>query len=825
MQVADMQNKSTSASLGAGETLAVSMVEDAAFLMMLSSNLYSNQLLAAIREPLCNAWDANIEAGTTDQPLKISITTDGELIIQDNGLGIPPEKIAQIYGTYGASTKRNDSKTTGGFGLGSKAPWALVDAFRVTSEYNGTKTVYNMARSVVENQGKPGITPMVSVPTTRSGLTVSFRLTLDQAQTAHTYLKYLVMHGEMNAELSWMGGEFEPMAKLGMSQEPGSWNTDDEVWYNKYMGNHRIFVRYGAVIYPMLFTEATSKATGMLSEFMEIVGIQRLLVQAAPDTLALTPAREALSSQKLTEDGLTDLCVQLVANMEKDIIAQIPSSIAATCKRMREGKFSKGQPAIGSTANILEEIQPNVVKRYLGSNLGSSIRMKYWKELKEAEHVGFKKLYQFTNPEWLHANQALWDLRKATTYGNLRTREAIYAFLRKHTIKRIMRGIAGADFISVKSLRFSTQENTWWGRNVYSDGFMRRIPFSGTQIVTYLENQVVFLTSRLKGIAASKSAYTGYVQGTSNAAWALKVDPRAKAPEIAAVTAKLEKLGFTVVDLTPGVEWDPAYQEILEAKEKREKKAKIKAEKPGNNLGTVSAYLKNGNWVNKGEITSCKEPSQVNQNPKYFISIDDIHGGMLGSFIHLKDATPEDLFDGVVVRNGIERRMAENRGAIDVDAYFIPRVKQVVLSKAFAKYVTKERQKALATQHRISSQDIKLCTKLGIKLPGLEKLRYDPYFERILSLTPSTVAVYAYTPEEYEKLNADENWDPIQTIMRGRLEELPFIKKLKVLRKDPMLRALGHGDGSVLQWLIQYPERASALKTIVLSALKNGTKP
>lgn len=219
MQVADMQNKSTSASLGAGETLAVSMVEDAAFLMMLSSNLYSNQLLAAIREPLCNAWDANIEAGTTDQPLKISITTDGELIIQDNGLGIPPEKIAQIYGTYGASTKRNDSKTTGGFGLGSKAPWALVDAFRVTSEYNGTKTVYNMARSVVENQGKPGITPMVSVPTSRSGLTVSFRLTLDQAQTAHTYLKYLVMHGEMNAELSWMGGEFEPMAKLGISDE------------------------------------------------------------------------------------------------------------------------------------------------------------------------------------------------------------------------------------------------------------------------------------------------------------------------------------------------------------------------------------------------------------------------------------------------------------------------------------------------------------------------------------------------------------------------------------------------------------------------------
>lgn len=52
MQVADMTNKASAAVLGAKQTRAVSMVEDAGFLMMLSSNLYSNQLLAAVREPL-----------------------------------------------------------------------------------------------------------------------------------------------------------------------------------------------------------------------------------------------------------------------------------------------------------------------------------------------------------------------------------------------------------------------------------------------------------------------------------------------------------------------------------------------------------------------------------------------------------------------------------------------------------------------------------------------------------------------------------------------------------------------------------------------------
>ena len=49
-----------------------------------------------------------------------------------------------------------------------------------------------------------------------------------------------------------------------------------------------LFVRYGAVVYPMLETPSTRDATNLLKEFMEIVGFNRMIIQAAPGTLALT---------------------------------------------------------------------------------------------------------------------------------------------------------------------------------------------------------------------------------------------------------------------------------------------------------------------------------------------------------------------------------------------------------------------------------------------------------------------------------------------------------------------------------------------------------
>jgi len=114
---------------------------------MFSAGLYSNQVLAIIRELSTNAKDAQAEAGTKDKAFDIHLPrTDTPIFyIRDYGTGMSTETIETVYQTYGASTKRETNQCTGKFGLGSKSPLSYVNSFGVTSFYNGMRSQYIVA--------------------------------------------------------------------------------------------------------------------------------------------------------------------------------------------------------------------------------------------------------------------------------------------------------------------------------------------------------------------------------------------------------------------------------------------------------------------------------------------------------------------------------------------------------------------------------------------------------------------------------------------------------------------------------------------------------
>lgn len=821
MIVSDVQNKSTSASLGAQDTLKVSMVQDAAFLMMLSSNLYSNQLLAAIREPLCNGWDAHIEAGKTNVPIKIIISDTGELTIIDSGFGIPKDKIAEIYGTYGQSTKRTNNQVTGGFGLGSKSPWALVDAFRVISEHDGVKTVYNMARSVVENDGLPGITPMVDAPTKRSGLTVSFRLEMDQIETAIQYIEKLVLHGEMLVDLTTPWSGETRLETLGMSFEPGSWNMDYHKWYSRYMGDHRIFVRYGAVVYPILQTENIRKAYDVITDFMDIIQVPRILVQAEPGTLALTPSREALSSQKMTEDGVTDLCVQLVDTLEAEIKRQIPGAIADACKKMREGEFDHSVPRFNSRAQILPTITNRPVRMYLQTGMGGPIFAKHLPKLHEAEHAGFIRIAKDNCDKWNFLVPQFIKLRKTVMDKGPSATDDIHALVMKNTVGRLHRAFRDLPFANARNIKLAFRS---WSDYTFVDDkrhydMTRRFSEKPEDLMCELANQVVVIGPRIKGANRSISDWSNTNQRRTELVWFLKLDSD-KDADVCLAVDKLNAMGFKVVNLFEKFSWDSEYRKYKErAEAAAEKAAKAKAKreaKAKNAIACIQSYLITGHrsWLPKSNITSLENPTWTTDKPKFYVELDQVNclGTNVTSLVRLSDLTDQDLMEGVLVRNGIERRMAVNRGAVAVDEYMAPRFVKALMSKEYMRYISKERQKDLADKHDISSQDIKLFAKLGIPLPGLDKLRYDKKMERIREITL-----------EYLRPHVDEEtYAELCKIRATRLSaELPLVKKLRCITRDPMLRALGYHT-SIHQWIDQYPERLQALKSLVLSALKNG---
>jgi len=126
---------------------------------ILSGGLYSDAILAVVRELSCNAWDSHVEAGKGTVPFKIHLPNQLEpfLSIRDFGLGLCEDDVLNLYTTYFESTKTNSNDFIGALGLGSKSPFAYADNFEVTSIFNGTQTLYSV---FLNESGIPTIAKM-----------------------------------------------------------------------------------------------------------------------------------------------------------------------------------------------------------------------------------------------------------------------------------------------------------------------------------------------------------------------------------------------------------------------------------------------------------------------------------------------------------------------------------------------------------------------------------------------------------------------------------------------------------------------------------------
>ena len=111
---------------------------------VLRNQLYSDKILAVIREYSANALDAHAEVGKQEVPIEITIPTKLNLNfeVRDFGRGLTEKEIGEIYAMYGESTKRGTNEQIGQLGLGSKSGFAYGDSFLITSWAKGKQTTY-----------------------------------------------------------------------------------------------------------------------------------------------------------------------------------------------------------------------------------------------------------------------------------------------------------------------------------------------------------------------------------------------------------------------------------------------------------------------------------------------------------------------------------------------------------------------------------------------------------------------------------------------------------------------------------------------------------
>lgn len=167
-------------SIDTDNTMIVSILRD---------KLYKNKVAAVCREVASNARDANREAGREDRPIEISIHGDEQdllgdgatlLSIKDNGIGISPDRMENIFLKYGGSTKRDTNGQTGGFGIGAKTPFAYTNNFiiKTVCEVKG-KIVEYLYQAVIIADGVKERTQLILINSeevnkgTRTGTTIT----------------------------------------------------------------------------------------------------------------------------------------------------------------------------------------------------------------------------------------------------------------------------------------------------------------------------------------------------------------------------------------------------------------------------------------------------------------------------------------------------------------------------------------------------------------------------------------------------------------------------------------------------------------------------
>ncbi len=141
--------------------------------MLLSSGLYTNKVMAWIRESYTNAFDAHVAAGTQHIPIEVHVPTrlEPHFSVKDFGTGLSHEDMMEIYTTYFESTKNTSNLEHGGFGLGSKAGLCYNSSFMVSSRFNGIIRSYTV---FFDESNIPSISLMGEQPTDEpNGIEVS----------------------------------------------------------------------------------------------------------------------------------------------------------------------------------------------------------------------------------------------------------------------------------------------------------------------------------------------------------------------------------------------------------------------------------------------------------------------------------------------------------------------------------------------------------------------------------------------------------------------------------------------------------------------------
>jgi hypothetical protein len=290
--------------------IAMTIKSSAEMFSLLSDTIYQDKILAVIREYVCNAYDAHVSVGKQDVPFTVQLPNylNSTFSVSDEGTGVDPEKIGEIFWTYGQSSKTNDQLTIGALGIGCKSAFAYTkSSFIVKNRYQGNEYTY---LCFIDENGEPAGSMVGEAPTIeKNGITVEFATRPEDQSAFYIRFGRLFKHWA-NVKPNVIGVE----AKDVFLGDPDKVIEGDQ-WYlekNRYDKSSALAIM-GNVTYPI-----DSGSIPNLPANLKLIADNPFVITFQLGDLRFTASRESLSYNEFT-------CNMVIKRLE-DIRAELAKS-------------------------------------------------------------------------------------------------------------------------------------------------------------------------------------------------------------------------------------------------------------------------------------------------------------------------------------------------------------------------------------------------------------------------------------------------------------------------------------------------------------------
>jgi hypothetical protein len=293
---------------------------------ILSSGLYSDKILAVVRELSANAWDSHRMAGKANIPFTVHLPNQFEpyFSVRDYGVGLSEKEVLNLYTTYFDSTKRTSNDATGMLGLGSKSPFSYTDQFTVTSIYNGVQYVFSC---FISEEGVPSVSKLSEKKLSNkvsNGLEVHMAVQENDFNAFRNKATDVFRYYEVKPEIVGQSIDFDNDYELEYSHTLKSGVTVKRYARDNHYGRSVTYnggvIIQGACAYPIELSQLTNNQYGTIYSVLE-----DYTIDVPIGNISITASRESIEYDKPTVAFLKRIAEELLDELCKEHIKTLSS--------------------------------------------------------------------------------------------------------------------------------------------------------------------------------------------------------------------------------------------------------------------------------------------------------------------------------------------------------------------------------------------------------------------------------------------------------------------------------------------------------------------